>query len=439
MGKLCREEPVQRAVGGWLPAERRSPRRRCQLALSTQADWSDGGHGRRLIARVKPQMRNRLLIEFLFLSGPPPILGLSEGVSGMSTRVRFTPEERDLDLSCLSKADYSLIASLHGNIKHGQKILICQEATVGGAEAEMYIKQLRGRYWAVHFAGSGHRPHEIALESDEHRRQKDYWWRAADDAGYPATTEFSTGGGTILDVAIDGPRRTGVEIQRSYVKTPAVKARTTKSYRVGWLPIWFLDSDRRPPWFHSVPAVNSNRISWGSLPPRRAATALGLTKFAAVRCTAGAFMRCPDGHPRPCGKWHPERQPWSGLTVDDVATLAPVADIVPMCDASGHVHLVSPESLRLFQELTGLRGDYAPGRAGPTGKAPTRSTACTNPHDRRTPRYCRCGQEIYRISDMIRARDDICEGCRIKLGLPAPRLRPVNRSTAELLHPGMLF
>jgi hypothetical protein len=59
----------------------------------------------------------------------------------------------------------------------------------------------------------GHGSHAIALESDEHRRQKDYWCRAAEDAGYRVSTEFHTGGGTILDVAIDGPRQTGVEIQ----------------------------------------------------------------------------------------------------------------------------------------------------------------------------------------------------------------------------------
>jgi hypothetical protein len=95
------------------------------------------------------------------------------------------------------------------------------------------------------------------------------------------STEFHTGGGTILDVAIDGPRQTGVEIQHSYVKSGVVKACTTKSFRIGWLPVWFLDTDTRPPWFHQVPALNCNRLTWSSLPPPRAATALGLTTFSA--------------------------------------------------------------------------------------------------------------------------------------------------------------
>jgi hypothetical protein len=108
------------------------------------------------------------------------------------------------------------------------------------------------------------------------------WCRAAEDAGYRVSTEFHTGGGTILDVAIDGPRQTGVEIQHSYVKSGVVKACTTKSFRIGWLPVWFLDTDTRPPWFHQVPALNCNRLTWSSLPPPRAATALGLTTFSAL-------------------------------------------------------------------------------------------------------------------------------------------------------------
>jgi hypothetical protein len=68
----------------------------------------------------------------------------------------------------------------------------------------MFIRLSRGMYWAVHFAGGAHGAHEISIETDEHRRQKDYWHRAAEDAGYRASKEFPTGGRTILDVAIDG-------------------------------------------------------------------------------------------------------------------------------------------------------------------------------------------------------------------------------------------
>ena len=162
----------------------------------------------------------------------------------MSTLVRYTPENRVLDLATLSRGDYAIISSLHGTIKRGERILICLQAGVSADTAEMHIRLIGGKFWAVHFAGGGHGGHEIALESDEHRRQKDYWHRAAEDAGHRASTEYNTGGGTILDVAIDGPRRTGVEVQHSYVKVSVVKSRTTKSFKAGWLPVWFLDSDR---------------------------------------------------------------------------------------------------------------------------------------------------------------------------------------------------
>lgn len=187
----------------------------------------------------------------------------------MSTWVRYAPEDRELDLSCLARADYDLIRSLHGEIHKGQGILICLSVPSDRAAGEMYVRKQNGMYWAVHFAGEGHGSHEITVESDEHRRQKDYWYRAAQDAGYEASKELRTGKGTVLDVAIRGERQTGVEIQHSYNKTTVIKTRTTKSYKAGWLPVWFLDSDRRPDWFHEVPSVASNPLP-GATSPRGA-------------------------------------------------------------------------------------------------------------------------------------------------------------------------
>lgn len=341
----------------------------------------------------------------------------------MSTLVQYTPEDRVLDLAKLSRSDYELICSLHLNVVRGQGTLICLQSSANGDAAEMHIRLSGGKYWAVHFAGGAHGEHEISVETDEHRRQKDYWHRAAEDAGYRASKEFRTGGGTVLDVAIDGPRRTGIEVQRSSIAIKHAKSRTTKSYRAGWLPLWFLDSDRTPPWFHHVPAVGCNRISWGDLPPRRAATAIGLTKFNPLKCAVGAFDPCPAGRKRPCGEWHPNREPWRGLTVDDVAAMVPAEQILPMQDAKGHVHLVSPESLELYRGLTGLIGDYAPGKSGPRGNTATQTTQCLNPiHDQQILIRCACGQEIYPLAQLVRGREDLCERCRIKLGFPAPRL-----------------
>lgn len=343
----------------------------------------------------------------------------------MSTLVRYTPEDRILDLAKLSRSDYELICSLHGNVVRGRGILICLQSSANDNAAEMFIRLTKGKYWAVHFSGGAHaEPHEISVETDEHRRQKDYWHRAAEDAGYHASQEFRTGGGTILDVAIHGPRRTGIEVQHSFLATRLAKARTTKTYRAGWLPVWFLDSDRTPDWFDRVPALGCNSMPWSSLPPRRAATvARGLTRFTPLKCTPGAFDPCPAGRKRPCGQWHPKREPWGGLTVDDVAEMVPAERILPMRDAKERVYLVSPDSLDLYRSLTGLTGNYAPGKPDSHGKTPPHTTQCANPgHDQQTPTHCACGQEIYPLTQLVRVRDDICERCRIKLGLPTPHL-----------------
>jgi hypothetical protein len=305
----------------------------------------------------------------------------------MSTLVHYTPQNRLLDLAKLTERDFALISSLQYKIKRGERILLCQRASPEDEGAEMFVRLKNGRYAAVHFPGSEcTQTHEISVESPEHRCQKDYWQRAAEEAGYRTSQEVRTGAGTILDVAIDGPRRTGIEVQHSDLQSRLAKARTTKSFRAGWLPVWFLDSDRTPPWFHEVPALGCNKMPWSSLPPRRSATALGPSRFVARACTVMNFGTCPTGtrkRPKPhCGAYHPYRQPWRGLTVDDVAAMLPAERIVPMRALRGDVHLVAPETLTLFEELTGQKGAYFPDTHRPRGGRAAESAFCVNPvHD----------------------------------------------------------
>ncbi|HEX6347112.1 hypothetical protein [Umezawaea sp.] len=305
----------------------------------------------------------------------------------MSTPVLYTPQNRRLDLSRLDGRDFALIRSLHRQIRRGDRTLLCLRAATGGG-AEMHVRVRDGRYWAVHFPGGdcGLERHRISRESDEHRRQKDYWQRAAEDAGYRAWQEHRTEANTILDVAIEGPRRTGVEVQHSTLETSVVKTRTTKSFNVGWLPVWFLDSDNTPPWFHQVPALGCNTLRWSSLPVRRSATAFGPSRFVALACRVPNFGSCPADGRSPCGKHHPRREPWRGLTVDDIAEMIPAREMVPMRDLLGHVHLVSPENLALFQDLTGTSGEYRPGSAPAGVRAAAGTTTCVNPdHDDPSP------------------------------------------------------
>lgn len=322
----------------------------------------------------------------------------------MSTFVLHTPTNRVLNLAQLSEQDFILISSMRGQIRNGDRTLVCQEATAGDIEGtEMYIKQRNGRYFAAHFPGSVCvQDHEIAKESDEHRRQKDYWQRAAEDAGYPTSQEHRTGNGTILDVAIDGPRRTGIEVQHSTLDPRLARSRSTRSFRAGWLPVWFLDSDHTPAWFHAVPAVNCNvQLPWKTtLPPRRSATALGPSTFVARPCTASNFGTCPTSTrkrpKRPCGKHHPYRQPWYGLTVDDVAAMVPAEQIVPMLDLRGNVHLVDPDNLTLYEELTGSPADYSPTTSNTARRKSSTTSKCANPvHTQVTtagPTCAKCGR-----------------------------------------------
>jgi hypothetical protein len=343
----------------------------------------------------------------------------------MSTWVRYAPENRELDLSRLAPTDYELISGLHGEIRQGDATLLCLQASSDQASAEMYIRRKCGMYWAVHFPGYGHGPHAITMESDEHRRQKDYWCRAAQDVGFDATTEFRTGKGTVLDVAIRGNRHTGVEIQHSYNKASVIKTRTTKSFKAGWLPVWFLDSDRRPDWFYEVPTVASNPLPWTSLPPRRAATAIGLSQFVAEHCRPGRFDKCPGGHRRPCSQWHPKREPWPGLTVDDIAARVPAGEIVPLRDTAGAVHLTSPRSAGLYRELTDQDCAYTPEARGPRSGKHGQPRLCTNPHRQGRRGTCSCGNKIYPLTQLVRAAE-VCERCRITLGLPRPH-KPDDR------------
>jgi hypothetical protein len=302
----------------------------------------------------------------------------------MSTFVHYAPEQRSLDLAKLSERDFILISSMYGRIKRGDRHLLCEQTpSEDRDEAEMYVKLRNGRYYAAHFPGSACRQeHRIVQESDEHRRQKDYWQRAAEFAGYTAEQELRTGNGTTLDVAIEGPCPTGIEVQHSVLHANLAKSRTTRTFRAGWLPVWFLDTDHTPPWFHAVPAVNCNvALPWSeSLPPRRSATALGPSRFIAMLCTARNGGRCPISTPkrpkRPCGRYHPRREPWYGLTVDDVAAMVPGEEIVPMRDLKGNVHLVDPENLKLFQELTGTSGSYQPSGSHQSPRGAAKSARC---------------------------------------------------------------
>lgn len=265
-----------------------------------------------------------------------------------------------MDLDCLSAADRCAIVALRGEVRRGDRVLLCLEQP---EDDELFVREVDGRYFASHFAGGrpgSHGAHEIVAETDEHQRQREYWYRAGQDAEFSSERSFRTSAGNVLDVAIHGRTRTGVQLEHSRLTAAVAHQRTTRAGRAGWLSLWFTAADRVPKWFHRVPSVGCNHIAWDALPPRGTAQATGLKKVQAVKCTVHDFGgKCPAGKHRPCGRFHPQFVAWHQVTLDKVAYFVPSGRAVPLLTPRREVVLVPPEGLALYESLTGRSARYA--------------------------------------------------------------------------------
>lgn len=337
----------------------------------------------------------------------------------MTTLVRYVPDARELDLACLDSEDFQLITSLHGQIQRSEGVLIC--LAPGGGNGELYIRKGRdgSKFFAAHFPGGAHGDdHPIEAESIGHKRQKDYWARAAQDAGFNATTEFPVPGGK-LDVAItDGSVPTDIEIQKSNIDGRTAKSRTTRYAKAGYQPVWFNEvGARRMRWLREVPALGCLERSWETgMPAPRSVGATGLTEIAATKCVVGAFDRCPDGKPRPCGRRHASIHPWLNMTVDDTAGMIPAGEIVPLVDRRGIVRMVSTVSFDLYLELNGGKGAWSPAQKLatriPTVSIPGETAECRNPEHDGRERFCsKCGDEPVGPFGVL------CPACKLMLSL----------------------
>jgi hypothetical protein len=300
----------------------------------------------------------------------------------MATDVRYEPEGRDLDLAHLPPCDYELVTGLYGTIKRGDRVLTC---LVTGGDTEMYVKRSKnGTLFGSHFPGAGHGVHPINPETIEHRRQKDYWARAAEACGLDAATEVRIPGG-VLDVAITGGAiATDVEVQRIEVKTATVARRTRVYSRAGFLPVWFNDRGTRPLWLRTVPALGCTPRPWDAeMPKPRSVGATGLGVLRVVRCQVSEFGgRCPETRRKLCGQRHPLVEAGKpGLTIDDLAGLIPAGEIVPLRSWNENVFLVSKADFVRFREMTGGLGKWAP----VTGITPRDLTAPPYPQPCRNP------------------------------------------------------
>jgi hypothetical protein len=213
--------------------------------------------------------------------------------------------------------------------------------------------------------------------TDEHKRECEYHALAAQAGGLTADCEVTTSRKTRVDVVVDG--RLGFEIQHSEASIDAVRGRTARSVAAGLESVsWFTDRQQSPVWYGLVPSYGTTMRSWDKLPRLGTVTAYGPRIVEAVACRYDTFSRCPDGKPRPCGKWHPKDRNVS-LLVDEVVTRMAAGDLVP-ARIGKYVRITDRASMALYEELTGKSALY--GAALPllrTSQAEDKRIDCTRP------------------------------------------------------------
>ena len=245
----------------------------------------------------------------------------------MKSLIRYVPEDVIIDLAApdLGHPDAAAIIERHyrqgswadRRFNRSHPAFTCLKHE-DGSNPGLFIKNIDGEWWAVHYEASGCKPVRVPTPmSDEHKRQAEYWARAAQDAGYRAELEQALGTGTRPDVLIHGPVQTGVEVQWSPMSAGNAVRRTSRAARAGVTDLWFTTRmAATPKWLWRVPTVLNRELGvpgegqpWDTLPRRRSVTAAGLRIVRTARCTPENFGLCPYGRGH-CGKHHPKPEPW---------------------------------------------------------------------------------------------------------------------------------
>lgn len=295
----------------------------------------------------------------------------------------------------------------------------------GGTNPGLFLKKVDGEWWAVHYEVGNCRSHLLpAPMSDEHKRQTEYWARAAQDVGWRVELEHSLATGPRPDALIHGTVMVGVEVQRSSMTASHAAARTRKAAAADVTDVWYSGQAGSPRWTWRVPTVLPRELgidagkedfAWNRLPPRRAVTAAGLRTLSVVKCAVGNIDRCPYGR-NWCGKYHPRPVPWAGLTVDDIAGRLPAKEIVPLrfwgvtmpgSRRRDAVFLVPPADFDRYEETTGWSGSvsFDPGAEDWPPRTPSGAAICRNEQPAGLPRR---HQGIWKIDPQTSMW---CENC----------------------------
>jgi hypothetical protein len=320
----------------------------------------------------------------------------------MRSIVRYVPEGILLDLSepDLGHPDGRAILERHhrqgGHSRpefgRGNPAFVCARHE-GGASPGLYVRKVRGQWHASHYEkGTCDRFANPAPVSEEHRRQVDYWVRAAEDAGYAVETESVLKTGTRPDALIRGPVLTGIEVQLSGMTRRGAVERTRRAALAGVSDVWFTSNKTEPRWAYRVPTVTENTLDWAKLPPRRAATATGLRTIEPARCTFLNFDRCPASGNAQCGAYHPIARAFTRMTVDDVAARYPAGDLVALRFSQvvrrsfrtfrqDDVYVVPRASRAVYEDLTGTTAvlSFRPQSEDRPPQHPAGARECQNP------------------------------------------------------------
>lgn len=316
----------------------------------------------------------------------------------MKSLIRYLPEDIQLNLEKpdLGHPDGLAIVARHHRqstrrsmgFNRDNPAFLC-EAHIGGTNPGLFIRYYDSQWWATHYEKGACQDKRLpALMSDEHKRQTEYWARAAQAAGWAVDLEHALPTGTRPDALIFGPVLTGVEVQRSAMTLGAASQRTRKALAAGVTDLWYTAAGislaagkLSPKWAHRLPTVGSDDMPWTAVPPARAATATGLRRIIAIKCIGRNFSLCPETGRRLCGKTHAIPEAWRGMTVDDVAAQFPAGEIVALRmrgnSRTGSVFLVSAKDALRYEELTGYRAPAPISPAPRTARSPGR-VECAN-------------------------------------------------------------
>lgn len=320
----------------------------------------------------------------------------------MTTRAFYYRRQIEIDLAeDLPLWLYNELVSLYGQCDPKDPVLRCLENG-----EPMYIwRHSSGRYFARHYphGNKDNHPHgPLVTMSDEHRRQAEYSRRAAENSGFNAQLEVSTGGHTRVDVGIFSDKgNVGLEIQRSALTIPQAKDRARKSFNAGWITAWISDRQNLPSWNDRVPSARlTTRGGWDErvLPPNTA------------RVVISTFYRQRDKSKR--RGWRYERQPKTVL-LDELAYLMPAGEIGPVVVGSrGYVVLAEKAAAEVIDSCTfpgASKWNPSRERRQISKETPQRFSRDCH-HDQVQDKWskCRCGELLLHPHSIARG---FCEQC----------------------------